>query len=160
MANLPWGACAVRLQLRVRMFFCRHAACSRQMFTDRLPAVAAPWARWTPRLVERLRALGVALGGTAGTRLTPRFGLPASRDTPVPLVRRLPLSVGPPLCAIGIDDWAHRKRQRYSTISVDLERQQPHMPQPLAKSYRNYTDTSITFSSQREFSLFSLRAIS
>jgi transposase len=41
------------------------------------------------------------------------------------LVRRLPLPVVPPLRAIGVDDWADRKRQRYGTIVVDLERRRP-----------------------------------
>jgi transposase len=67
----------------------------------------------------------VALGGQAGARLAHRLGLPASRDTLLRLVRRLPLPVTPPLRAIGVDDWAHRKRQRYGTIVVDLERRQP-----------------------------------
>jgi transposase len=125
LADLPWGAYHVRIQLRVRKFFCNNIACPRQIFTERLPTVAAPWARRTVRLVERLRALGLALGGTAGTRLTPRFGVPASRDTLLRLVRGLPLPVVPPLCVIGVDDWAHRKRQRYGTIIVDLERRRP-----------------------------------
>jgi hypothetical protein len=112
LADLPWGAYAVRLQLRVRKFFCRNAACPRQIFTERLPTVAAPWARRTMRLVERLRALGLALGGAAGPRRTLRFGLSARRDTLLRLVRRLSLPVVPPLSAIGVDDWAHRKRQR------------------------------------------------
>jgi transposase len=41
------------------------------------------------------------------------------------LVRRLPLPAVPALRAIGVDDWAHWKRQRYGTIVVDLERQRP-----------------------------------
>ena len=41
------------------------------------------------------------------------------------LVRRLPLPVIPPLRAMGVDDWAHRKRQRYGTSVVDLERRRP-----------------------------------
>jgi transposase len=123
--DLPWASYRVRLQLRVRKFCCTNPACPRQIFTEHLPTVAAPWARRTTRLMERLRALGVALGGAAGTRLTPRFGLFASRDTLLRLVRRLPLPAVPPLSAIGIDDWAHRKRQRYGTIVVDLARRRP-----------------------------------
>jgi transposase len=67
----------------------------------------------------------VALGGQAGARLAHRLGLPASRDTLLRLVRRLPLPAVRPLSAIGVDDWAHRKRQRYGTMVVDLERRQP-----------------------------------
>ena len=36
---------------------------------ERLPTVAAPWARRTLRLAQRLVALGVALGGKAGVHL-------------------------------------------------------------------------------------------
>jgi len=124
-ADLPWGIYSGCLRLRVRKFFCDHAACSRQIFTERLPTVTAPWARQTTRLVEGIRALGGALGGAAGARLTPRFGLPVSRDTRLRLVARLPLLVVPPLSALGGDDWAHRKRQRYGTLIVDLERRRP-----------------------------------
>jgi transposase len=69
LADLPWADYRVRLQLRVRKWFCRHRACHRRIFTERLPTVAAPWARRTLRLAQRLADLGVALGGTAGGAL-------------------------------------------------------------------------------------------
>ena len=56
----------MRLQLRVRKWFCRNRSCPRRIFTERLPTVAAPWARRTLRLAQRLLALGVALGGKPG----------------------------------------------------------------------------------------------
>jgi transposase len=125
LADLPWASYRVCLQLRVRKFFCTHPACPRQIFTERLPTVAAPWARRTMRLMVYLRAFGVALGGVAGTRLARRCQLVASRDTLLRLVRGVPLPAIPPLAVIGVDDWAHRKRQRYGTIVVDLERRRP-----------------------------------
>jgi transposase len=125
LADVPWGGYQVRWHLRVRKFFCTNAACGQRVFTERLPDVVSPYARRTLRLVERLRAIGLALGGAAGARLTTCLRLPASRDTLLRLVRRLPLPVIPPLRAIGVDDWAHRKRQRYGTIVVDLERRRP-----------------------------------
>src|SRR4029450_6570117 len=63
LADLPWAHYRVRLQLRVRKWFCRNRACRRRIFTERLPTVAAPWARRPLRLAQRLGALGVALGG-------------------------------------------------------------------------------------------------
>jgi hypothetical protein len=109
----------------VRKFVCRHLHCARRIFTERVPELVAAYARKTHRLIAALQAIGVALGGQAGARLSKRLGLPASRDTLLRLVRRLPLPVIPPLRAIGVDDWAYRKRQRYGTIVVDLERQRP-----------------------------------
>jgi hypothetical protein len=66
LADLPWAQYRVSLQLRVRTWFCHNRACPRRIFTERLPTVAAPWARRTLRLAQRLVALGVALGGKAG----------------------------------------------------------------------------------------------
>jgi transposase len=51
--------------------------------------------------------------------------MPASPDTLLRLVRRMPLPPAPPPRAIGIDDWALRKGQSYGTILVDLVRRRP-----------------------------------
>jgi transposase len=58
LADLPWAQYRVCLQLRVRKWFCRNRACHRRIFTERLPTIAAPWARRTLRLAERLVGLG------------------------------------------------------------------------------------------------------
>jgi transposase len=57
LADLPWAQYRVRLQLRVRKWFCRNRACRRRIFTERVPTIAAPWARRTLRLAQRLAAL-------------------------------------------------------------------------------------------------------
>jgi transposase len=123
--DLPWGPLAVRIRLLVRKFLCRNPACRRHIFTERVPELVAPYARQTQRLIAALQAIGVALGGQAGARLAHRLRLSASRDTLLRLVRRLPLPHIPLLSAIGVDDWAHRTRQRYGTIVVDLEQRRP-----------------------------------
>ena len=69
LADLPWTEHVVAIQLRVRKPFCDNTKCERRIFTERLPGVAAPWARKTARLSERLTAMGLALGGAAGARL-------------------------------------------------------------------------------------------
>jgi transposase len=125
LTDVPWGSYQGRWRLRVRKCFCAKAACRQRVFTERLPDVVRPYARSPLRLVERLCVIGLALGGAAGARLTKWLRLPARRDTLLRLVRRLPLPVVPPRRAIGVDDRAHRKRQRYGTIVVDLERRRP-----------------------------------
>jgi hypothetical protein len=61
LADLSWGALAVRVQLTVRKFVCRHPSYGRRIFTERLPELVALYARKTTPLVTSLQAIGTPL---------------------------------------------------------------------------------------------------
>src|SRR3954454_15040051 len=64
-ADLPLLGRAVRVELRVRRFYCRNPACARRTFAERLPELLGPRARRTLRLAEAQGRIGVGLGGAA-----------------------------------------------------------------------------------------------
>ena len=51
LTDLPWGTRPVRIQLMVRKFACRNPSCPRRIFTERVPELAAAYARKTQRLI-------------------------------------------------------------------------------------------------------------
>jgi transposase len=78
LTDLPWHDLHVRLEIRVRRFFCEMPTCPRRIFTERLPKTAAPYARRTARAATALETIALALGARAGARLaacrrTPKF---------------------------------------------------------------------------------------
>jgi transposase len=113
-ADLPWAGWAVRLELHVRRFFCQNKECVRQIFTERLPSVVAPYARCTLRLCDLFTLIGFALGGEAGKRLVDGMGLETSPDRLLRLIREHQESQVPTPRVLGVDDFSFCRRRSYS----------------------------------------------
>jgi len=124
-ADLPWAGWAVRLELHVRRFFCLNKECMRQIFTERLPHVVAPYARRTTRLTDLFTLIGFALGGEAGKRLVDGMGLETSPDARLRLVRAQQESQVPTPRVLSVDDFCFCRRRSYGAILIDLERRIP-----------------------------------
>ena len=95
LADLPWQGVPVVVRLHARRFWCDHPDCPRAIFTERIPALAAPHARRTARLTAALTQIAFVLGGEGGARLLAALGMAASPDTLLGLVRQAPLAAPP-----------------------------------------------------------------
>jgi hypothetical protein len=70
----------VLIVLRVRRFVCASEACAKVTFAEQVPGLTSRYSRRTCDLHKVLQAVGLALGGQAGARLS---GKPANcADSP------------------------------------------------------------------------------
>ena len=89
-----------------------------------MPHLLQPSARRTTRAQKVVRAIALALGGEAGTRLSVHLRQHLSAATLRRLIRRSTVPTVSSPCIIGVDGFALRRGQRYGTLIADVERHQ------------------------------------
>jgi hypothetical protein len=95
--------------------------CHRKVFAERLPDLVQPWARVSNRLLEELKALGLAASAEVNERLAPRLGMRVKAPTLLRYLRATPPPDDAPVCMLGIDDFAMRRGDCYGNLYLKTE---------------------------------------
>ena len=115
--DLPVQCKPVTVKLRLSRWRCSYRKCERQTFTDRLPMIAAPYARQTTTFAEIVGMLGHSTRELPGERLMQRLGKPVNDDT---ILRQLLIATprsGWSVSMTGVGGGASSRSLRSSTVT-------------------------------------------
>ncbi len=123
--DLPSFGKSITVFLRARKFYCRTDECPCKVFTERFDDHFRPYRRMTDRLRETLLNITLEAGGKSGERICKQCSIGISDSTLLRIIYNTDLPSCKEVIALGVDDWAIKKRDRYGSILVDLTTNKP-----------------------------------
>src|SRR5258708_38164642 len=130
--DVPCGGRNVILRLLVRKFACWTTTCPRKVFAERLPDLVRVYARVSNRLLEELKAIGLAASAEVSERLAPRLGMQVKAPTLLRYLRTIPPPSDIPVRVLGIDDFGATRIVAYVAVRTHERRILPGVLLPSA----------------------------
>ena len=121
-SNLPVSGKISTINLSVRKFFCKNSDCIRKIFSERFEQQLKSYPRRFERLNELLSSMSLDLGGNIAHRVGKLCFVRISASTILRLIIRYPIQAFVAPKIIGVHAWAFKKRMKYGTIILDLEK--------------------------------------
>lgn len=118
--DLPVFGKSSRIFLRSRKFYCNSDECPFKVFAERFASHFKPYKRRTERLETKIRQLGLLAGGKPAEYICRTVSIPVSDSTILRVIEKGELPDEEVVTAVGVDDWAFKKRDRYGSILVNL----------------------------------------